>query len=328
MLDSLRRRNHILPLIVLIIGLASTWFTIIIHTGLAIVILCCTMFLFYAETIAQMSFRAPRKRKPPLDDPDWVKVKHQVSNHVMVSHHFMQDTSSPTVFICHGWTSGSQRMIGRAQLFIEHGYHVILIDLPGHGESQSITKWTAEQSSTMVIDTLNQLHSSHPNLFGTRMLVYGHSMGAFISLRLSKRRHELTMHSLLSGWIAESPMTGYTEIFDETCDLLRIPSILRPLVLRKTMRQFNALNIGTTNLNSLSDVDCPDWGKYTEPTLLIQADPDERLGSAHYLRLQRVMNATSPSMLTSKLMDDLAHSGEAVHPGRDAVIQQWIEKEF
>lgn len=219
-------------------------------------------------------------------------------------------------------------MVGRAQLFIELGYHVILIDLPGHGESQSITKWTAEQSSTMIIDTLNQLHSSHTNLFNSDLLVFGHSMGGFISLRLSNRRNELNMHTQLSGWIVESPMTGYSEIFDETCDLLRIPPLLRPVILQKTMRQFNALNVRTKDLNSLSDVDAPNWGEFSEPTLLIQANPDERLGSSHYLRLQRVMDAKSQRLLTSVLMDDLAHSGAAVHPRRDEVIRQWIQSEY
>ena len=328
MLDTLRRRNHVLPSIVLVLGVLFSRFTADVNGALSACILVFTFFFTYLEIVTQLSFRAPRKRKPPLNDPNWVKIEHDVKGGIMVSHHFMQDTSSPTVFICHGWTSGSQRMVGRAQLFIELGYHVILIDLPVHGESQSITKWTAEQSSTMIIDTLNQLHSSHTNLFNSDLLVFGHSMGGFISLRLSNRRNELNMHTQLSGWIVESPMTGYSEIFDETCDLLRIPPLLRPVILQKTMRQFNALNVRTKDLNSLSDVDAPDWGEFSEPTLLIQANPDERLGSSHYLRLQRVMDAKSQRLLTSVLMDDLAHSGAAVHPRRDEVIRQWIQSEY
>lgn len=328
MLDNLRRLNHVLPLIVLFSGLSLTWISSGINIALSTVFLITTLFLLYLEVVTQLSFRAPMKRKPPLNDSNWTKVKHHVDGKIMVSHYFIKNTSAPTVFICHGWTSGSQRMLGRAELFIQQGYNVIMIDLPGHGESQSITKWTAEQSSTMVIDTLNQLYDMQPNLFNSRMLIFGHSMGGFISLRLSKRRKELKMHSILSGWITESPMTGYTEIFEETCNLLRIPSMLRPIVLKKSIRQFNALNSATPDLMSLADVDCPEWGAFEEPTLLIQADPDERLGTSHYLRLQEVMQADSPSLLTSVLLDDLAHSGAAVHKRRDEVIRQWIQNEF
>jgi len=107
----------------------------------------------------------------------WTKIHHRVSDQLMVSHHILQNPTGRTVFICHGWTSGSQRMVGRAQLFLEEGWNVILIDLPGHGESESIPKWNAELSSTLIIEVLNHLHTSHKELFGNPFLIFGHSMG-------------------------------------------------------------------------------------------------------------------------------------------------------
>ncbi len=328
MLDTLRRRNHVLPHLVLLTGLSLTWLSFNVNLLLFWLLFTLTISLCYLEVVTQWSFRAPRRRKPPLEDSMWTKIHHRVSDQLMVSHHILQNPTGRTVFICHGWTSGSQRMVGRAQLFLEEGWNVILIDLPGHGESESIPKWNAELSSTLIIEVLNHLHTSHKELFGNPFLIFGHSMGGFISLRLSHRREELSMHTDLCGWIAESPMTGYSEIFDETCQILRIPTILRPIVLKKTMRHFNALNPSTDDLSSLTDVDCPAWGQYTEPTLLVQADPDERLGESHYLRLQHVMASNQPGLLRSVMMDDLAHSGESNHIRRDEVIRNWLDDVF
>ena len=78
-------------------------------------------------------------------------------------------------------------------------------------------------------------------MFDSAVCYYGHSIGAFIGLRVSKRREELNeaIHQHLGSG---SPMTGYTEIHDETCNILKIPTALRPWILAKTLRHFNAIN--------------------------------------------------------------------------------------
>ena len=218
-------------------------------------------------------------------------------------------------------------MVHRASTFVERGWHVVLVDLPSHGASGPLPKWSAEQATTLLIQSMNELRERRPEMFTNGVCYYGHSIGAFIGLRISKRREELNEAARPHSWILESPMTGYTEIHDETCNILKIPMILRPWVLAKTLRHFNAINGPVRLVRKLSDADVPDWGLPNEPTLMVQANPDERLGAVHHQRLVDVMSSGERSnLLTTHLLDDLRHSGSHESSSRKAVVDAWIDE--
>ena len=127
----------------------------------------------------------------------------------------------------------------------------------------------------------------------------------------------------------ESPMTGYTEIFEETCNIFGSHLQLRPIVLRKTLRHFNARNEGVASFNRLAEADVPAWGMPQERALLVQAIPDERLGSIHHERLIRLMEGgQSPTLLTTTLLEDLRHSGSHESPSRKAAVDAWLNEHF
>lgn len=218
-------------------------------------------------------------------------------------------------------------MVHRASTFVERGWHVVLVDLPSHGASDPLPKWSAEQATTLLMKSMNELHVRRPEMFSNGVCYYGHSIGAFIGLRVSKRRDELNEGIHPTSWIFESPMTGYTEIHDETCNILKIPMTLRPWVLAKTLRHFNAINGPERLVAKLSDADAPDWGLTTEPTLMVQANPDERLGAVHHQRLMEAMASGEHSdLLTTHLLDDLRHSGSHESSSRKAVVDAWIDE--
>ena len=255
MLDALRKRNHVLPALVFSSGFAFCFFVLPIHAVLSLIVFFATMFFTYLEVVTQWSFRAPTRRKEPVEDIDWVVHDLDASGVRMRLYVRQGLESAPVVWMCHGWTAGSVRLVPRAQVFVDRGWSVVLLDLPNHGSSGSLVKWTAEQSTTLLIDCMNQLCDTSSLNLENGMYFYGHSIGSFIGLRISKRRDELQFSNNFDGWIFESPMTGYTEIFDETCNLLRIPSFLRPWVLRKTIRHVNAVNPGTPDIHHLSEAD-------------------------------------------------------------------------
>ena len=176
----------------------------------------------------------------------------------------------------------------------------------------------------MLIDGLNLLHQQFPDHFGQRMFFFGHSMGGFVGLRISKRRDELTLNGAWSGWVMESPMTGYSEIFDETCRLLKLPGVFRWSLETRVLRKFRALN-PSSNVGNMRDADMPAWGMFQEPTLLVQAANDERLGNAHHERLVREMEQTPLVKLNVHLLDTLPHSGAHEHPERDRLVAAWLE---
>ena len=329
MLNALRKRNQVLPAMVFSLGIVCSVLLISISVILGFLGCLITLFLTYLELVTQWSFRAPPRRKPALEDARFERHMVVAKGQQLAHYIAAGRPGMPLVWMCHGWTSASCRMIDRADSFLNRGWSVLLVDLPGHGISDGLEKWSAEESTSHLIEAINQLQRKHPELFGAGIIHYGHSIGAFIGLRISKRRRELNEGMNVQGWIMESPMTGYTEIFEETCNILRIPSALRPIVLRKTLRHFNARNKGVASFNRLAEADVPAWGMPRERALLVQAIPDERLGSIHHERLIRLIEGgEDPSLLTTSLLDDLTHSGSHESPSRKAAVDAWLDEHF
>jgi pimeloyl-ACP methyl ester carboxylesterase len=329
LLNRLRKQNHVLPVLVFSTGIVLSALSFAIHAMFGVFASLLTIFLSYLELVTQWSFRAPPNRKPPLEDERFERRLINVLNHNIAQYILPGNHDAPVAWICHGWTAGACRMKYRVESFIERGWSVVAVDLPGHGISDGLTKWSAEESTTLLIHAINKLQSDRPELFANGIVYYGHSIGAFIGLRISKRRDQLSDDFTFSGWIMESPMTGYTEIFDETCNILRIPTFLRPLVLRKTLRHFNALNEGVAHFARLDEADAPTWGVPEEQVLLIQAMPDERLGSAHYERLIHILETgPEPNLLSTEFLDDLNHSGSHHSDSRKAAIDAWLDGQF
>ncbi len=324
-----RTHNHVLPTAVGLAGLVTTvgfWQLLIVAGILAMTV---SVFALYLEIVTQLSFRAPPRRKPVLDKPGWEIHRLSVDGCTVQHYVWMGEPSNPVALLLHGWTSGAVRMDGRAASFVERGWSVVLVDLPGHGASDSLTKWSAEQCTTILLGSLDQLSERLPDRFSRGVWFYGHSIGAFIGLRISKRRGESKWGQHLRGWVFESPMTGYTEIHHETCNMLRIPTLLRQLVLSKTLRHFNALNAKVGTIRSLSEADMPSWGVPNEPVLLVQADPDERLGPSHHRRLISTMtNDDGPILLTVHMLPGLRHTGGYLNAPRKEKIDAWLDEQI
>ena len=329
MLRWARQRNHVLPIAVALSGLITSLFVFRFSMLSSLFSMMLTSFLVYLEVMTQWSFRSPRRRKPPINDPNWERIEIQ-SNGLCIVHYVHQGNSdAPVAWVIHGWTAGAMRMLHRSSSFIERGWTVIVVDLPSHGGSDRLVKWSAEETTTVLISSMNQLKATHPQWFENSVCYFGHSMGAFVGLRISHRRDELTIGTRIKGWIFESPMTGYTEIHHETCNMLRIPPLLRPWVLAKTIRHFNAINGPKRMISSLSDADIPSWGMTKEPTLLVQAEPDERLGAVHHERLIKCMSEHPyGGLLQVHLLSDLRHSGSHESASRKSVIDDWLDEQF
>ena len=68
MLDALRRRNNLLPIIVCCSGLIVCSFLYAANSVLWLVAFFGTLFFTYLEVVTQWSFRAPTRRKEPVTD--------------------------------------------------------------------------------------------------------------------------------------------------------------------------------------------------------------------------------------------------------------------
>ena len=165
----------------------------------------------------------------------WKRLSIEV-NGLNVIHYFRQGRhDAPLAWVVHGWTSGSMRMLQRADSFVERGWNVLMVDLPGHGGSDSLVKWSAEETTTHLIASMNEFSHSHSNVCKNGVWFFGHSLGSFVDSESAIAEQNYWRPINCVAGIFESPMTGYTEIHNETCNLLRIPQVLRPWVLTKTI---------------------------------------------------------------------------------------------
>ena len=327
MLQWARQRNHVLPFTV---AAGGTWMALTIapqlhwSNGRG----RCWRPSSWSTSNCSHNGRSerPTKRKPALELTGWKPLHITVEGYRLAHYLKAGEPNKPVAWLCHGWTSGAIRMVDRAKPFVERGWNVVLWDLPSHGASDPLSKWSAEQTTTLMIQSMNWLAKDRPAWFANACVLRPqHRRIHRPSDQSAPFGVELDVNIL--GWVFESPMTGYSEIHAETCNLLRIPHRLRPWVLAKTIRHFNAINSAVGGISSLSDADMPAWGVPRESTLLVQASPDNRLGERHHERLTQIMEKPEHvGLLTAHYLSDLSHSGSHMSPSRDAVLSAWLDE--
>lgn len=223
-----------------------------------------------------------------------------------------------TMVLVHGWTSGVVRSANRVQRIVERGVQVHLMEVRGHGGTPHEGPWTAGAVVDDLVAALQSMVIEGP------LVLYGHSLGAFVALRMF---HPSILHCPVDALILESPMSMYGPVFDEGWSTLgwvgKVPG-LRKAVLRSLVTSWQRQH-PRAGIASLDDVGVPAWGMPTCPTLVVQAEPDRRLGPLH---LEALLKAW-PSQVPIEVVRDqtLRHSGTSVHPGRDEVLVRWLESQ-
>ncbi len=282
------------------------------------------LFNSYLESLVALTFIAPHNRKKSLTGENWNSgtLVHDGPDIFYVSN--FSDRKAPLAIIIHGWRSGSSSMLGRADVFLRKGYHVLIMELPGHGSAQGVSKWNAGVATRNFMHLFDNLHKVCDLDMISDIYFHGHSMGAFVLLRYSRESEKLRNSKYIRGYILESPMTCYSEIFKESCQRLFVPKFLINSFWNRLSFHFNYLNKGFPPIINIEEVDVPIWGIPDRPTLVVQAGNDERLGQVHYDQL--IESFTNKVLLTNIVIEDLSHAGARENKGRDEVIEQWLEK--
>ncbi len=110
----------------------------------------------------------------------------------------------------HGWTCDSQDWSEQLHFF-ERRYHVVAVDLRGHGASE-VPPSGAYSPKDYVADIEALIATRYPN---ERFIVVGHSMGGQIAARLAARRPDL-----VSAVVSVDAPIGFSgdaaEVFEKT----------------------------------------------------------------------------------------------------------------
>ena len=288
-----------------------------------VLVLLLTLYNLILETWVALAFISPGKRKDTTMGSDWTSQFHELDTTIHSLSYF-DDTVKPLVIIVHGWRSRASSMQGRAEHYIKLGFHVIIFELPGHGKSQPVSKWTAGHASTAFIDFFEQLGDNFDMSLVNGIYLHGHSMGGFVLLRFDTVSKQNNFD--IMGYILESPMTCYSLIFKESLHTLKIPNFAVNLFWRRLSSHFNQINPRIANITELNEVDTPLWGLINNNCLVIQAEHDNRLGLEHYNNFLDHQKHITDYVFEHHLISDLTHAGAKVNLNRNEKINQWLEK--
>jgi pimeloyl-ACP methyl ester carboxylesterase len=100
--------------------------------------------------------------------------------------------AQPTVVFIHGVLNDHSVWILQTRSLAHHGWNVLAIDLPGHGQSGGEAPSSVEQAADTVAALMDALQIEHAALVG-------HSWGSLIALEAAARLGERVSHLVLVG---------------------------------------------------------------------------------------------------------------------------------
>ena len=198
----------------------------------------------FIEIIVLMIFRQPIRKKPSIELEPWKELTTDCRGIEARALLNRRNDKNPLILIIHGWMSSAESVRERAEWFCERGWHALIIEMPGHGKAMAVDKWTAIRVVEHTVELMDSLDEMLPQKEISNIVFYGHSMGGFVGLNLSKRIDRYSWKNKVKGWILESPMTKYSMVYENSMRNFMVPRIL-PRKLRKdyshTSMHFNPM---------------------------------------------------------------------------------------
>jgi len=114
------------------------------------------------------------------------------------------------VQVVHGMEEHKERYLPLAEFLAEHGYHVIISDLRGHGkDAPDLSHIADRQGEKLLIQDQQQItryiRKTYPDL---PLILFAHSMGTIISRVLLQTDSKAYDRVILSGYVAPNPMSS------------------------------------------------------------------------------------------------------------------------
>jgi esterase/lipase len=210
---------------------------------------------------------------------------------------------NPAVIICHGWLGNSlksQRARMMAQFFKERNYVVLLLNLPGHGQSKGeITEFTLDQGQQALQIAFEWLKTQEP-IDKNNISIIGSSIGGTISLLASTK---LPTKKL----VLISPRSDFKDATDQTYAFRQNNQNYTNLVIRQ-----NGLAI-----NFYEAVK-----KISAPTLIIHGQADQEIPYQQSQKLYNNLAAKDKKLILLPKADHIFKGEDFINSIKLAV--NWI----
>ena len=288
-------------------------------TSANVLISICTLILglfllteSFKIWILRYIFKPPSWRGDCISETGWETVSAEREGVPIHAHvKWENDGSAPLILFLHGWSSDSSRSLNRSIGL--QGFHFLAMDLRGHGHAPDDQEFTALKCAKDAVSLLESL----PEERFSNIAIYGHSLGAFIALKMSSEMDGLLKRQLKCV-VLESPMTNYNLIFDERFNSLS--RILKPLLFLWTKRAWTKIHPG--EVVDHTGIMVPGWGMPKVRTLVVQAAEDSRLGMEHYNLLIEHLKVD----FEAHIIDDLKHTGDSEHRERTKIVKKFLNE--
>ena len=204
---------------------------------------------------------------------------------ININYEYYNNDSDTSLVFLHGWGQNIQMMMPIAKPFIKK-YNVLIIDLPGFGDSAEPNEvWSIEDYSDMVYELTKELKMNNP-------ILIGHSFGGKISLSFATKYKTIKLVLLACPYRVENKkLTTKQKIFKV---LKKVPGLNK---LESTIKKY----VGSTDYRNASEtmrkilvehvnLDLSDEAKKIKcPTLLIWGTNDAAVPIADGEELENII---------------------------------------
>ena len=210
----------------------------------------------------------------------------------------VQDASkkskAPPIILTHGWGGNSEKMLPHAEYLNRAGFNVILYDLRGHGDSDSV-ELTSLNRMLGDFDKIVEYVLSRAEVAENAIGLMGHSIGAAASIL------QASQDKRIKAVVSSSSFADFDYLAEQT---------LRSRGLRRFPFQFFVKifwrKLAGVVLETISPVD--QIGKISVPLLLIHGDEDEVISAAEFEKLSK-----SARTAEKVLLEGVGHSDLYLH---------------
>ncbi|MFQ6113240.1 MAG: alpha/beta hydrolase [bacterium] len=193
---------------------------------------------------------------------------------------------APTIVLTHGWGRSAQQMLPYAQFLHKAGFHLILYDVRGHGDSDPVEFVTISRI-VADLDSMIDYAVNRPEVDSRAVGLFGHSMGAAASILQAGRDSRVR---------AVASSSGFADFADLTTQMLRwrrLPAFPFRFLIQKFWEKRAGVALSSVNpIEQIKNV--------SVPVLLLHGDQDRVVTPDQLEKLFQNANSAETYVINGK----------------------------
>ncbi len=198
---------------------------------------------------------------------------------------------APTIILTHGWGRSAQQMLPCACFLHQAGFHLILYDVRGHGDSDS-AEFVTIDLILADLESMIDYALARPETDREALGLFGHSMGAAASILQASR------DSRVKAVVSSS---GFADLGDLTTQMLRgrrLPAFPFRFFIQKFWEKRGGMAL--SRVNPMEQIE-----KISAPILLLHGEKDPVVTPDQLEKLFKHANTAEKHIISGKNHSDL-----------------------